>query len=256
MKKRANQEHRNSFTLIELLVVIAIIAILASLLLPALNMAKESARGVSCLIQLKQNYLIWANYLQDNKEWVLPDQTGYPHFGSNGVELFALYNSSPSQVTTYNGRLKASKMLHCPSDNTSSQETKEQLAISGRTNYSYGIVYCSYGYQYYFQLFDTGTMDYTQKVSEIRTNQDKCMIFGDTWKTAAILVPNKAYRDIDYGSRLCTGIYGAHKNGFNAVYADGAGRRETSVWQVGSGTNKSMYTWYTSNVSSVVQWHY
>ncbi len=56
--------------MIELLVVIAIIAILASLLMPALSSARAEARQISCLNDIRQLYSASYNYIQDNSEWV------------------------------------------------------------------------------------------------------------------------------------------------------------------------------------------
>ena len=65
-------ELRGAFTLIELLIVIAIIAILAALLLPALNKAQQTAHKVDCLNKLKQFALADASYANDYKEYLAP----------------------------------------------------------------------------------------------------------------------------------------------------------------------------------------
>lgn len=102
-----------SFTLIELLVVIAIIAILASFLLPGLRKAKEAARRVECMSQLRQIMLGTFSYASDNNS-TFPSRGvpgGYPH------EMWRTTNYRYNLNPNFIGAYLTNEVMLCPRPN-------------------------------------------------------------------------------------------------------------------------------------------
>jgi prepilin-type N-terminal cleavage/methylation domain-containing protein/prepilin-type processing-associated H-X9-DG protein len=174
---------RKGFTLVELLVVIGVIALLISILMPALNRAREQANWIKCMSNLRQLGQAFTMYTNNNKGFYpRPGVATHPQDwifwedmppGTNTAR--ALDNSA---IAPYLGKPMNPEVLRCPSDDVNVRRS----GVNYRFSYSSNYLICRLPAPQWAGIYP-GEGNATLRVTQVVNSSQKILLIDETHQT-------------------------------------------------------------------------